>query len=160
MRLIRFLRGALKTAVTWSLAWTPVSFIPMGLYAVFGGVLPEPRMIIGFAISQAVSGAINGFVFASVVAVMGRRKTFESISMRWIAACGAIGGALFPVVVRSVFLAANDFPLSALGLVSGLALNAAIGAGFAAASLSLARRAPQLRPGETTDTPAIASASR
>ena len=104
MRILRILRGIVKTALTWAVVWVPVSLIPFGLAALVGSPLP-PGVLGPLLITQAVMGAINGGVFASVLAIAGRRKTFETLSLPWIAACGAVGGALFPVAIQAVLFA-------------------------------------------------------
>jgi hypothetical protein len=115
--------------------------------------------LVGVVISAAVTGAINGGVFSTVLAIAGRRKTFESLSLPWIAACGAIGAVVLPVVVRSVLLSTIGVDLPITAFVGMLATNAALGAGFAAASLAVARRAPALRDGSDSDTPSVDSDS-
>ena len=144
MRILRILRGIGKTALTWAVAWIPFSLIPFGLVTLFGGV-PLPSGVWGaLLISTALTGAINGAVFAGVLAIAGRGKTFETLSLRWIAACGAVGGALFPLAARAVLLATVDVSIPITALMSSLVTNAVLGAGFATVTLSIARRAPAL----------------
>jgi len=158
MHIRRLLRGIVKTALTWAVVWVPVSLIPLGLATLFGASLPL-RALVPLVISQAVMGAINGGVFASVVAIAGRRKTFETLSLPWIAACGAGSAALFPFVVRAILFATIDIALPARVLLWALATNAVLGAGCAAMTLSIARRAPVLPPDKSEAWPAVEAGS-
>jgi hypothetical protein len=127
----------------WSAAWIPVSLIRFGVATLFGASLP-PGVLILLLINGTFVGAINGGVFAVVLAIAGRRKTFEALSLPWVAACGAVGAALFPLALRGILLATFDFRIPAAALVWDLATNAVLGAGCATLTLSIARRAPAL----------------
>ncbi len=154
MRISRILSGILKTALTWAVVWVPISLIPLGVAALFGARLASG--VWGpFLISQALMGAINGAVFAGVLAIAGRRKTFETLSLPWIASCGGVGAAMFPFVFRAVLLTALDVPMPAMALLSTLVSNAVLGAGLATLTLSIARRAPALPASESAAQPAI-----
>ena len=144
MQLLRVVRGILKTALVWGAAWIPLSLFPLSVAALLGADLP-PRVIFGpMLLQSAMMGVINGIVFGSVVAIAGRRKTFAGISLKWIAVCGAVGGALFPFLARSLVVALTDVSLPLTSLAATLVTNAVLGAGLAATSLALARRAPAL----------------
>lgn len=155
MRIPRLLRGIVKTALTWATVWVPVSLIPLGLATFFGGISLPFRVLVTVVISQAIMGAINGGMFAGVVAIAGRRKTFERLSLPWIAACGAVSAAVFPFVLRAILFATADIAVPVTVLVGGLATNAVLGAGCAALTLSIARRAPALPPDSGEALPAI-----
>ena len=154
MRILRVLRGIVKTALTWAAIWAPVTLIPVGLAAVVGFGLPA-RILVPLLVSQAVVGAINGAAFATVVAIAGRRKSFETLSLPWIATCGAVGGVVVPVLGRAVLFAIADVPIPAMALVSTFVTNAVLGAGFAATTLTIARRAPAWPRGDGGATQAI-----
>ena len=156
MRIGRVLRGIVKTAVTWSVVWVPLSLIPFTAASLFGGAF-STRILSAMVISQALAGFINGGVFATVLAIAGRRKTFESLSLPWIAACGAIGAVVFPVGVRTVLLSTLGVHLPISAFMFVMVTNAALGAGLAAASLSVARRAPVLPDGGDGDITSIGS---
>jgi hypothetical protein len=155
MRIVRILRGIVKTALTWAVVWVPFSLIPFGLATLLGGGPLPPGILGPLLISQAVMGAINGGVFASVLAIAGRRKSFETLSLPWIAACGAVGAALIPFAGRAVLFATLDVPIPATALVWTLVTNAVLGAGCATVTLSLARRAPALPRGSGAVRPAL-----
>lgn len=156
MRIVPILRGIVTTALTWAVVWIPFSLIPFGLGALFGADL-SLRLLGALVAGQAVTGAINGAVFAGLLAVVGRRRTFESLSLPWFAAWGAVGGALFPVAVRAALFATTDLPIPASALVSGLVTSALVGASCATLTLSIARRAsqPVLPPSNPDAAPAI-----
>jgi hypothetical protein len=156
MRIARLLRGIVKTAITWAVVWVPLSLIPFGLATLFGA-RPPSRVLVQILISQLVTAAINGGVFASVLAIAGRRKTFETLSLRWIAACGAVGGVVFPVLGRALVYATLDVRIPATALVGSLVTNAVLGAGLATMTLSLARRAPALPRASGLAQPAVES---
>ena len=143
MGFLRKLRGIAVTALTWAVVWVPVSLIPLGLGSLFGTSLPL-RLFVTFAISHAVMGAICGATFASVLAIAGRRNTFDTLSLPWLAACGAAGGVLLPLIGRVVFLATTDVTVPMGAMFSTVVTNGLLGASLAAATLSIARRAPAL----------------
>jgi hypothetical protein len=153
MRILRTLRGIAVTAVTWAVVWAPFSFVSIGL-AAFAGQAFSPRLLAIIVANQIVVGAINGAVFAGALAIAGRRRTFESLSMPLMVACGAIGGTLFPFGIRTLILSAGfGIHQPVTTLVTTLITNALLGAGCAALSLKLARRAPAL--GRGPDIPSI-----
>lgn len=143
MRILRVLRGIVRTAITWVVLWVPVSLVPLGLAVLGGSPFPEGALR-AFLLTQAVAGTLNGVVFGSVVAIAGRRRTFEALSMPWMAACGAVGGAAGPSVIAAVMLSGNSIALPASVLLTTMVTNALMGAGLATLTLSVARRAPGL----------------
>jgi hypothetical protein len=154
MRILRILRGIVKTSLTWAVVWAPFSLVPFGLASLFASALP-PRLLSALFVGHAVMGAINGGVFATVLAIAGRRKTFETLSLPWMAACGAVGATLIPFVGRAVLFATLDVPIPAMALLATLVTNAALGAGYATLTLSIARREPALPRGDGAARPAI-----
>lgn len=154
MGFLRKLRGIAVTALTWAVVWVPVSLIPLGLGSLLGAAVPL-RLFVAFAISQAVMGAICGATFASILAIAGRRKSFDTLSLPWIAACGAAGAMLLPVIGRAVFVGTSDVSFPLVAMASTVVTNGLLGAALAAATLSIARRAPALPA--NTDEPALVS---
>jgi len=154
MGFLRKLRGIAVTALTWAVVWVPVSLIPLGLGSLLGTPVPL-RLFVAFAISQAVMGAICGATFASVLVIAGRRKTFDTLSLPWIAACGAAGAVLLPFIGRLVFLATTDVTVPMGAMFSTVVTNGLLGAGLAAATLSIARRAPALPAATDEPLPAV-----
>jgi hypothetical protein len=143
MRIVRVLRGIVGTASFWVALWVPVSLLPLGLAILAGNPFPSGALR-AFLMAQALVGAINGLVFASVVAIAGRRRTFEGLKTSWMAACGAVGGAAGPFAVAALMLSNSSAIIPASALLETLITNAFLGAGLASLTLSVARRAPAL----------------
>jgi hypothetical protein len=154
MRILSLLRGVAATALTWAVIWVPFSLISFGLGTLFGADA-SLRMLGGLVAAHAVTGAINGAVFAGLLAVAGRRRSFESLSMPWFAGLGAIGGALFPFAFRATLLATVDVSIPVSAWLMGLATTALVGAGCASLTLSIARRAPALPAPDQANAPAV-----
>ena len=142
MRILRIVRGVVMTALTWATVWVPVSFIAIGVSSLFRTGPALGISLTRFVIIQATLGAITGGVFASALAIVGRRRTFSSLSMPVAAACGAAAATLVPVLVRVALSASLDLPATAI--VSTLLTTGAVGATCATLTLAFARRAPAL----------------
>jgi hypothetical protein len=156
MRILSLLRGVVATALTWAVIWVPFSLIIFGLTSLSGGEV-SLRVLGTLVAGQALTGAINGAVFAGLLAAAGRRRSFESLSMRWFAGLGAIGGALFPFAMRATLLSTVDVSIPASVWVSGLVTTALLGAGCASLTLSIARRATALPTSDHADAPAVSA---
>lgn len=154
MRIVPLIRGIVKTALTWAAVWVPFSLIPFGVAALVGDALPL-RLLGALVIGKAVTGALSGAAFAGLLAVAGRRRTFESLSLPWIAGLGAVGGALFPGLVRAALLTTMNVSIPISALLSGLVTSALLGAGCASLTLTIARRAPALPPSDPAPAPAV-----
>jgi hypothetical protein len=128
------------TALTWATVWVPVSFIAVGVSSLFRTGPALGMSLTRFVIVQATLGAINGGVFASALAIVGRRRTFSSLSMPVAAACGAAAATLVPVLARVALSASLGPP--AIAIVSTLFTSGAVGATCATLTLAIARRAP------------------
>lgn len=85
-------------------------------------------------------GAISGAIFAVALSVAERRTgSLDALSMRRVAAWGAVGGVGLPLLLLPYYFATIP---NALGFAATVTvMNGVLGAGAAAASLSLARRA-------------------
>lgn len=142
MRLLRKLRGALGTGLTWAVAWAGLGAVHGFLVGVFNPrywTLGNP--ILDTSFGYAVAGLVAGTGFSLLLASLGRRATLERLSRGRVALWGAVGGALVPVLVhvtRGLTSSAGwgDVALTAsvtgvLGAVSGLV------------SLWIARRSPE-----------------
>lgn len=156
MRILRVLRGIVTTALTWGVVWAPFGLVSYGMAAAFGIDWPI-GILAGLVVGKAVTGAISGGVFGALLAVAGRRRTFDSLSLPWIAGLGAIGGALFPVATRVIMLTMTDIAIPVSVLLVGLATSALLGAGCAAATLAIARRAPALPSSDRSSAPAVSA---
>jgi len=142
------------TALTWATVWVPVSLVAIGVASLFrtGPVLG--MSVTRFVMVQATLGAITGAVFASSVAIAGRRRTLATLGMPLMAACGAGVATLVPILLRIVLV--GDFPAPATLIVSTLLTSGIVGATCATLTLAIARRAPALIGRDESTQPAIA----
>jgi hypothetical protein len=136
--ILRRLRGLLGTALLWAMAWGMAGVVLGFIVALadvgnFILVAPDAMSFVGFV--MGVYGAVGGLVFASVMMLLERRRRLEDLSLRRVAAWGAIGGMGLPAAV----IAAAPIPI-ALGTFGGLAVTGALGAACSAGTLALARR--------------------
>ncbi len=154
---LKRIRGAVSTALTWAVAWGGVGAI-IGLVtgAVWGTgtgslimTFLSPTMlglIFGSALFGSVLLAMCGFAggaaFSVVLSVAEGRRRFDEMSLLRFAAWGAVGGLLLAMPpLLPVLLAATDLP--ALYWFGTSVVVALLGAGSAAGSLALARRADE-----------------
>ena len=142
--ILRRLRAVVTIALLWALFWLPIGLVLESLRdnATFD-VVPPP---LWWRVALFTTwGAINGSFFAIVLAVAERSRTLAELSQARVATWGAIGSLFLPATFvsigmyqsRSVEL--NDW-VFALVL---LAICAVLGAGCAATTIVLARRAPR-----------------
>ena len=115
------IRGALGMGLTWAVGWFGVGAI-VGLVGNYG--------LFGLAFSAAifaVMGFVGGAAFSVVLGIAEGRRRFDQMSLWRFAAWGAVGGLLLYV------------PMGEGALTVGIVT--LLGAGSAAGSLALARRA-------------------
>ena len=114
---------AFGTGLTWAFAW---SFVGTSFVRLLGVSLEAAVNLIG---PYAMMGLIGGGAFS-----VGRRR-FDEMSLPRFAAWGAVGGLLLSVPISS--------GLTLQSLVTG-SVTTLLGAGSAAGSLALARRANEM----------------
>lgn len=151
MTVLRRLRGVFGSALLWATTWG----IAGGLgYAVAGtkwtleGGRPlsisavVPYIATG-VLFLALYGALSGAAFAVVLTLVERRRTIHNLSIRRIATWGALGGITVLLLnLLAVYLIEGRVPSDTLPVLLIMSL---LGAGCAAGSLALARRAPEDR---------------
>jgi hypothetical protein len=142
MKIPRMLRGILKTAVVWGIAWVPCTAALLGLAALFGNPIPGAA-IIPLLIRSAIGGALNGAAFSVALAIAGRNKTPETLSGALLIACGAIGGAFFPALLLGA-LATTGVTMPMIVVPVNLLIGALMGTTFAAVTLTAIRRGATL----------------
>ena len=124
---LKRIRGAVGMGLTWAAAWAAVG----GLAVVFG-LGPEGgatfAFSLGYAFGLGVAGFIGGAAFSVVLGIAEGRRRFDEMSLPRFATWGAVGGLLFGVLW---------WP----GTLVRLGIATLLGAGCAAGSLALARRA-------------------
>ena len=130
---LKRIRGAVGMGLTWAIAWSGVGAI-LGLVSgvIFGGGFIDvfPGFFIG-----GMAGFIGGGAFSVVLGIAEGRRTFEEMSLPRFAGWGAVGGLLLFVLLGG---GVGAFTLRAAIGAAALTL---MGAGSAAGSLALARRA-------------------
>jgi hypothetical protein len=141
MKLARLLRGAIGMGLTWALAWFAAGMI-LGLI-----VGPVGDDDVPVPIVCGMFGFMSGVVFSGVLKLVAGRRRFDELSLLPFAGWGAVGGL-------SVWglLAATAGPGGEPLLL--LPVFALAGAGSAAGTLALARRAEAPRlldPGAPPD---------
>jgi len=124
---LRRIRGAIGMGLTWAMAWFGAG---LGLLLVVGfGAADVP-----FPIVFGVFGFLAGVTFSGVLGIVEGRRRFDQMSLPRFAWWGAVGGLLLSGIFAWAAGLGGEFLV--LGPVFALA-----GAGCAAGSLALARRA-------------------
>lgn len=146
---LRRIRGAVGMGVTWAVAWFGAGMIMLvGLLLLTGSTGADVPYPLGFG----ALGFVAGVAFSGVLGLVEGRRRFDEMSLPRFAGWGAVGGFLLSAIfVLAVALTGDPSFLSNL-VVLGPAFGVA-GAGSAAGSLSLARRAEdpdRLGPSEDT----------
>ena len=127
------IRGAVSMGLTWAVGWSVVGVI-IALVGDFVGVFNMTAFdyVVG-AVQFATMGFVGGTIFSTVLGITEGRRRFDEMSLPRFAAWGAVGGLLMSGVMSGVGLPG----------VGGIefAVFTLLGAGFAAGSLALARKA-------------------
>ncbi len=131
---LKRIRGALGIGVTWAAVWGGVGAILTPFFS---------ATVFVVALSFAQMGFIGGVIFSTLLGISEGRRRFDEMSLPRFAFWGALGGLLLSMLM---------FPSGAgftLANVIGTGVVTLMGAGSAAGSLALARRAdPLLESGE------------
>ena len=139
---LKRIRGTLGLGLTWAAAWAVVGAL-IGIVFFGGGINVE---LLANALLFAVSGFVGGVGFSGILALAGGRRTFDEMSLPRFAGWGALGGLL----VSALLLSGGSGLTFTSALVVGVVT--LMGAGSAAGSLALARRADRaLEAGEDVE---------
>ena len=122
-RWLKRLRGALGIGLTWAAIWFAVGTI-VGL-VLFGRTVNVELFV--NARAYAYMGFVGGAIFSTALGIAEGRRTFDEMSLRSFAVLGAVGGLFVSML-----------------LGAGFVVFALLGAGSAAGSLAVARRADSL----------------
>jgi len=135
---LKRIRGAVGMGLTWGAAWFGVGAI---LQPVTAGAIVMVELFLG-GLGFAMMGFIGGAAFSVVLGIAEGRRRFDEMSLPRFAGWGAVGGFLIMVLVWVVITSGLRVTLPFV-LVAGVvgALGALMGAGSAAGSLALARKA-------------------
>jgi hypothetical protein len=123
----RRVRGAIGIGLTWALAWFGAGMVLLLIVGVGAADVPFPLFF-------GLLGFIAGVVFAGILAVRAGPRRLEQLSLARVSGWGALGGLL--LAVGLVLVAGLGGGALLLGPVFAVA-----GAGCAASTLALARRA-------------------
>ena len=130
------IRGTLGMGLTWAAAWLGGGTI-VGLVLVGGGGVLALAQI---SVMSTVAGFVGGVIFSAVLGIAEGRRRFDEMSLPRFATWGAVGGLLMSLLIGGG------------GLPVIMAAFMLLGAGSAAGSLALARRAdPLLGAGRDVD---------
>jgi len=129
---LKRIRGAFGMGLTWAAAWFGVGAILGLVVGVFGAPLDGlATVVFGFA----TMGFVGGVAFSTVLVIVEGRRRFDELSPPRFAGWGAVGGGLLAALMFTVGWG------STAGEVIFMGIMPLLGAGSAARSLALARRA-------------------
>lgn len=132
---LRRVRGAVGMGLAWAVAWFGAGLVVLLVVGFGAADVPFP---LGFGLL----GFLAGVTFSGILGVVEGRRSFEELSLPRFAGWGGAGGLLLSVVFALVVALTGDTTL--LHNLAFLGpLFAAAGAGSAAGSLVLARRAEE-----------------
>ncbi len=137
----RRIRGVFRTGLTWAAAWSVGgTMIRIVTLEIIGGTLRGPdyslvSALIALPFVFGVMGFIGGAAFSVVLGTAEGRRRFAEMSLPRFAFWGALGGLLLSMLM---FPTGEGFSLAN---VIGTGVVTLMGAGSAAGSLALARRA-------------------
>jgi len=126
---LRRIRGAIGMGLTWAIAWFGAGLILLLVVGFGAADVPFP---LGFGLL----GFLAGVMFSGVLGIVEGRRRFDQMSLPRFAAWGGVGGFLLSGIFAWAAGLGGEFLV--LGPVLALA-----GAGSAAGSLALARRAEE-----------------
>src|SRR5919109_315998 len=130
-RWMRRVRGALLMGLTWAVAWAPVGVL-LGMIVDPSGTMDEPWILVG-----AYPGFFGGVLFSTVFAIAARRRRLDELSLKRVAAWGALAGVvlgLIPFAIGSSNVPVWKLASIFVGGTTFLCTTSAV------ASLALARR--------------------
>jgi len=145
---LKRIRGALGMGLSWAVGWSAIGAV-FGLVYFFRVIGVGSELSLGVFMASyirifATLGFFGGAIFSTVLRLTEGRHRFDELSLPRFAAWGALGGLLLGVIALTGALGPVPLVLGrVMGpmdfLVAGVAT--LLGAGSAAGSLALARRA-------------------
>ena len=142
MRTLRLLRGVVLTSLAWGFAWAILGAVASLVSTVVSPpdaqyvLTPGPLALMVF---YGILGIWAGGVFAVVMAISERRRTFADLSTRRVITWGVLGGISYPVVGTLINKIMGGGHIEGFG--TALVLTGVFGALSAWAMLVAARRA-------------------
>jgi hypothetical protein len=126
---LRRIRGAIGMGLTWAIAWFGAGIILLLVVGFGAADVPFPILF-------GVFGFLAGVTFSGVLGLVEGRRRFDQMSLPRFAGWGAVGGLLLSGILAWAAGLGGEYLV--LGPVFALA-----GAGCAAGSLALARKAEE-----------------
>jgi nitrate/nitrite transporter NarK len=140
--LLRRLRAIATIAVFWGLLWL-IAGLPLVLATSTqpaSDIVPPPALTL--LITLAAAGVISGGIFATILAITERNHKMAQLSLLWFSVSGAIGSMIPPAIVVAILARSDPWTYDWQMGAAFYAVCAGLGAICAAATLTLARRAP------------------
>ena len=135
---LRRIRGAIKMGLIWAAAWFGAGMIfLLGALLLTGSTGADVPYPLGFG----AFGFVAGVTFSGFLALIEGNRRFDQMSLPRFAGWGAAGGFLLAAIFVSVVALVDEGPSFLWNLVVLGPVFAVAGAGSAAGSLALARRA-------------------
>ena len=137
-RWLRRIKGAIGIGLAWALAWFGAGLAMLTVVGFGAADVPFPLFF-------GLLGFLAGVTFSVVLGMVERRRRFDQMSLPRFAGWGGVGGfVLAGLFVSAVVLGGERTFLNNLVFLGPLF--AAAGAGSAAGSLALARKAKSPEP--------------
>ena len=137
---LRRIQGAMGIGMTWALGWAVVGAIFGATIAIITGAPPSA---LGPLWGQAMGalGFVGGVAFSCILALAERRRSLADFSLPRFTALGALGGFVVGLAIAGMV----GTGVTAFLLLDSIIIGAftILGAGSAAGSLALARRADE-----------------
>jgi hypothetical protein len=134
---LRRIRAAIGMGLTWAGAWFGAGMIMLlGLLLVTGSTGADVPYPLGFG----AFGFVAGVTFSGILGLFEGRRRFDQMSLPRFAGWGAVGGFLLSAIFVVAVALTEDITFLSNLLVLGPVF-AVAGAGSAAGSLAMARRA-------------------
>ena len=135
--ILRKLRGALGTALTWAVVWAVGSFASATLlYMTTDAIVvlgPFWEVAPLAALRSGLYGLVGGALFSGALATVHGRRTLGELKPAWMGLWGGVAGLLVFIVVLGVTVASGLAIPWSLPMFGGLALVASIYGGLGAA---------------------------
>jgi len=134
---LKRIRGAMGMGLTWAEAWAPLGAVT-GLITGLVLGLPLGTVVANYALLLGGLGFLGGTIFSTVLSIAERRHRFDQLSLPRFVAWGAFGGLLLGVLAVTAGILGPGLTILDAVIVG---VSTLLGAGSAAGSLALARRA-------------------
>jgi hypothetical protein len=155
--IVRKLRGALGTAVTWAVGWAGggfalaviLVFLIPGLAGIESGTFADLAPVL--TIIGGVSGMLGGTAFSIALGTVHRHRQLHELRSARMTLWGALAGLLVPLGVAALNIATGALPLTAEVLGTIVVAFGGGGAATAVATVKLAQAAERQIEGPVLD---------